>query len=200
MRPAPLPPHTPVCPRPRRLTACARAATPRADDVVENVYHQDVALEETAHSRRVFELWKWGLTLAIGMSTGLTAYVIKRGVDYLDRLRFQHTLHLIEDAEYGQAFVYFAGLAVAYVLVAAVLVAYIEPVACGSGIPEMKGYLNGAKCALKPAPCPARPATPVDSRCAVGMRSTPASVRSRPTHPPFLCLSHSVRANCSESR
>ena len=170
--------------------------------MVENVYHQDVALEETAHSRRVFELWKWGLTLAIGMSTGLTAYLIKRGVDILDHWRFGFidSLDLTDDTEYGQAFLYFAGLAVAYVLVAAVLVAYIEPVACGSGIPEMKGYLNGAKCALKPAPRPARPATPVDSRCAVGTRSTPASVRSRPTHPPFLCLSHSVRANCSESR
>lgn len=30
------------------------------------------------------------------------------------------------------------------VLIAAILVAYIEPAACGSGIPEMKGYLNGA--------------------------------------------------------
>ena len=113
-------------------------------DTVENEYRQQVALERTAREARLIELSKWALTLAIGVSTGLTAFLIKVGVDALAELRFRTTLDLIASGSHERAFVAFAGLAVLYVLVAAVLVAYVEPVACGSGIPEMKGYLNGA--------------------------------------------------------
>ena len=113
-------------------------------DIVENEYHQRVAVERTAREARVIEVSKWALTAAIGVSTGLTAFLIKVGVDALAELRFRATLDLIASGSHERAFVAFAGLAVLYVLVAAVLVAYIEPVACGSGIPEMKGYLNGA--------------------------------------------------------
>jgi H+/Cl- antiporter ClcA len=55
----------------------------------------------------------------------------------------RHTQHFLDHNQRFAAYLVFAGFAVAYVMVAAVLVAYIEPVACGSGIPEMKGYLNG---------------------------------------------------------
>ena len=37
----------------------------------------------------------------------------------------------------------YVGINLAYVLVAALLVAWVEPVARGSGIPEIKCYLNG---------------------------------------------------------
>ena len=114
-------------------------------DVVENTYHQKAAIESTPRTKQLLELSKWALTFAIGVSTGLCAFVVKLGVERLAELRFRTTLDLITEGSHVKAFGVFGGLAALYVLVAAVLVAYIEPVACGSGIPEMKGYLNGAK-------------------------------------------------------
>lgn len=42
------------------------------------------------------------------------------------------------------AYLAYAGISVGFVYVSAMLVAFVEPVAGGSGIPEIKGYLNGS--------------------------------------------------------
>jgi chloride channel 7 len=43
----------------------------------------------------------------------------------------------------GVAFVYFAALAVVYVGISSYFTAFHAPTAAGSGIPEVKAYLNG---------------------------------------------------------
>ncbi|KAK4788206.1 hypothetical protein SAY86_019525 [Trapa natans] len=47
------------------------------------------------------------------------------------------------DYEYYQAFATYASCNAAFAVIAAVLCAYIAPAAAGSGIPEVKAYLNG---------------------------------------------------------
>lgn len=59
----------------------------------------------------------------------------------------------------GSAFLSYAGLNMCYVLVAYLMVV-LEPIAAGSGIPEIKAFLNGVN-----LPRSAPPALPHDSTC-----------------------------------
>lgn len=113
-------------------------------DVIENEKYIDDMRTMTKREKRLSELAKWGLTGIIGFCTGFTAFLLRIGVEGLATLRFESTLSLIRDGHIHAAYIVFCVTGVVYVAIAAVLVAFVEPVACGSGIPEMKGYLNGA--------------------------------------------------------
>lgn len=53
------------------------------------------------------------------------------------------TMKTLRECRYYQAFAAYAGLNIALAAGAASLCAYIAPAAAGSGIPEVKAYLNG---------------------------------------------------------
>lgn len=61
----------------------------------------------------------------------------------------------------GSAFLSYAGLNMCYVLVAYLMVV-LEPIAAGSGIPEIKAFLNGVN--LPRSALPALPHDPICSR------------------------------------
>lgn len=94
------------------------------------------------------ELVRWLVTAAIGILTGLVAVFIDYFVTLLTSWKFE-TIHksLLECTPKGCLAVTLLILMAfngAFCLVAAILCA-IEPVAAGSGIPEIKCYLNGVK-------------------------------------------------------
>uniref|UniRef100_UPI00398F5849 H(+)/Cl(-) exchange transporter 6 isoform X2 n=1 Tax=Pristiophorus japonicus TaxID=55135 RepID=UPI00398F5849 len=105
---------------------------------------------ETLNNKRVrrYELVKWILVFCIGVCTGLVGLFIDYFVHLFSDLKYQIigqsveecsergclALSLLEILAFNMGFIFLASLLV-----------LIEPVAAGSGIPEIKCYLNGVK-------------------------------------------------------
>uniref|UniRef100_A0A8C2C9C8 Chloride channel 6 n=1 Tax=Cyprinus carpio TaxID=7962 RepID=A0A8C2C9C8_CYPCA len=101
---------------------------------------------------RKYEAIKWILVFAIGVSTGLVRFGTGLFVDFFVRLFTQLKFSLVgqsveECSESGclaLSLLELLALNVMFVFISSVLV-LVEPVAAGSGIPEIKSYLNGVK-------------------------------------------------------
>jgi chloride channel 7 len=90
---------------------------------------------------------QWFLTFAIGATCGVVALVVSYGSKYLTSWKFRIFNELVEREKSGQvmagaAFLSLLGINVVLASMAW-LVVYGEPMAGGSGIPEVKCYLNG---------------------------------------------------------
>lgn len=86
---------------------------------------------------------KWTLAFLIGLLTGLVGFTINLAVENIAGTKFVITNNFMLQQRYALAFGVFAGSNFILVIFAAVLCAYIAPAAAGSGIPEVKAYLNG---------------------------------------------------------
>lgn len=86
---------------------------------------------------------KWTLALLIGLTTGLVGFFNNLAVENLAGFKLLLTGNLMLKERYYEAFIAFAGCNLAFAVAAAVLCAYVAPAAAGSGIPEVKAYLNG---------------------------------------------------------
>ncbi|KNC46889.1 chloride channel 7 [Thecamonas trahens ATCC 50062] len=90
---------------------------------------------------------KWVVALLVGMATALVAYTIDMFIRGVAGAKFTLISRLIVDCDncFWSPFLSYIAVNVLLVSVAAFAVAFIEPVAAGSGIPEIKCYLNGYK-------------------------------------------------------
>uniref|UniRef100_W5L433 Chloride channel protein n=1 Tax=Astyanax mexicanus TaxID=7994 RepID=W5L433_ASTMX len=95
-----------------------------------------------------YEAVKWMLVFAIGVSTGLIGVFVDFFVRLFTQLKFRLVGQSVEEcSENGclaLSLVELLAFNMAFVFIASILV-LIEPVAAGSGIPEIKSYLNGVK-------------------------------------------------------
>ena len=107
------------------------------------------------HYHRRIEIKRWMLTFVIGAATGLVGCVVALAVSELMRIKYDHILYpWLEEARQDQSFNLlnhlkmfgtFISLNLVGIFFAALLVVFIEPVAAGSGIAEVKCTLNGIK-------------------------------------------------------
>lgn len=91
---------------------------------------------------------RWCLLFVAGALTGMIAVGVDWMVKRLFRWRFELVAAIIDSgAEAGDTIVYqylaYTGYCVAGAMIAGYLVCFVEPLAAGSGIPEVKCYLNG---------------------------------------------------------
>ncbi|KAJ3601567.1 hypothetical protein NHX12_032535 [Muraenolepis orangiensis] len=98
---------------------------------------------------RCLEISRWVVCGLIGLLTGLIACFIDILVEQLAGLKYRVVKENIEKfttvGGLSISLILWAVLNSAFVMVGAILVAYIEPIAGGSGIPQIKCYLNGVK-------------------------------------------------------
>jgi chloride channel 7 len=95
---------------------------------------------------------RWLLTIVSGVCTALVACFIDVNVKALNKLKYDATYGQIVKRDdgglwghlWGPLFT-FVGISVGFTLIPGLLVSFVEPVARGSGIPEIKCYLNGVK-------------------------------------------------------
>ncbi|KDP44103.1 hypothetical protein JCGZ_05570 [Jatropha curcas] len=90
-----------------------------------------------------YVLLKWAFALFIGLFTGLVGVFNNIAVENIAGYKFLLTFNLMEKHQYFKAFATYAGSNIALAVAAAALCAFIAPAAAGSGIPEVKAYLNG---------------------------------------------------------
>ncbi|KAF8022997.1 hypothetical protein BT93_F0492 [Corymbia citriodora subsp. variegata] len=88
-------------------------------------------------------LLKWAFALIIGLGTGLVGFFNNIAVENIAGYKLLLTTDLMSKQRYFAAFAAFAGCNVLLATAAGALCALIAPAAAGSGIPEVKAYLNG---------------------------------------------------------
>ncbi|XP_056609081.1 H(+)/Cl(-) exchange transporter 7 isoform X1 [Triplophysa dalaica] len=95
------------------------------------------------------EIKRWVICGLIGFLTGLIACCIDIVVENLAGFKYflvkQNIEKFTEVGGLSISLILWAVLNSAFVMVGAIIVAFIEPVAAGSGIPQIKCYLNGVK-------------------------------------------------------
>ena len=112
----------------------------------ESMYSDARSLEllrQPKGERLMISVWNWVTYIVLGVLTGALAFVIQRAVVALTALKVDHAVRLLDDGRVGAAFALWLGVSMAYGLVATLLVVFGETTAAGSGIPEVKAFLNG---------------------------------------------------------
>ncbi|KAB5537810.1 hypothetical protein DKX38_015343 [Salix brachista] len=111
-------------------------------EVIENYAYREEQAQRGKLYVGYYVAVKWFLALLIGIGTGLAAVFINISVENFAGWKFALTFSIIQRS-------YFAGFVI-YVLINLILVfssvyivTHFAPAAAGSGIPEIKGYLNG---------------------------------------------------------
>jgi chloride channel 7 len=93
---------------------------------------------------KVKGFWRWVYLCVTGIATGLVAVSIQYLLHHAFDLQYQLQNTL---AESGQSlwvrYAAWTGIKVCLAGIAGILVCYVQPLAAGSGIPEIKCYLNG---------------------------------------------------------
>nr|KYP42274.1 Chloride channel protein CLC-c [Cajanus cajan] len=90
-----------------------------------------------------YVMLKWVFALLIGLGTGLVGFFNSFAVENIAGFKLLMTTNLISKHRYLEAFLAYAGVNICLAAAAAALCAFIAPAAAGSGIPEVKAYLNG---------------------------------------------------------
>ena len=117
------------------------------------LFHQEL-LRQPLEYRRRLNLYRWLICGAVGCGTGVLAFAIDCICEQLFDVKFSVAAHAMTHALRGSgssAAAWVAGLAtmsainLLFVSVAVGLVVCVSPVAGGSGIPEVKAYLQGVK-------------------------------------------------------
>ncbi|KAH9684737.1 chloride channel protein CLC-c [Citrus sinensis] len=90
-----------------------------------------------------YVVFKWTLALLIGVLTGLAAVFCNFFVENIAGFKLLLINNLMLNDRHFMGFVANTSINLGLAILAAILCAYIAPAAAGSGIPEVKAYLNG---------------------------------------------------------
>ncbi|KAK4753926.1 hypothetical protein SAY87_002030 [Trapa incisa] len=86
---------------------------------------------------------KWFLSFLIGVIVSLIGFFNNLAVENIAGIKFVVTSNMMLAKRYWTAFLVFSVSNFVLTLFPAVITSYISPAAAGSGIPEVKAYLNG---------------------------------------------------------
>eukprot|EP00054_Salpingoeca_dolichothecata_P002909 m.24465 g.24465 ORF g.24465 m.24465 type:complete len:784 (+) comp13387_c0_seq1:82-2433(+) len=98
-----------------------------------------------------YHLWRWFMNFAIGFCTAICAFYIDYLVNKISTSKFDHINHYVEECDsktkgcLGTAWILLILFNVGFVFIATFLCTNFAPCASGSGIPEIKCFLNGIK-------------------------------------------------------
>ncbi|KAG7984518.1 hypothetical protein I3843_04G164600 [Carya illinoinensis] len=90
-----------------------------------------------------YTLMKWLLCFLIGLIVSLVGFCNNLAVENIAGIKFVVTSNMMLESRYGMAFLVFSVSNLVLALFASMITAFIAPAAAGSGIPEVKAYLNG---------------------------------------------------------
>jgi H+/Cl- antiporter ClcA len=115
------------------------------DSRVNLLYNVDLLSE-----KNLVSIQKWVFVLLIGACTAMIGTFIDFNVKHLSEFKFSFLYDQLDkenagDAMKGSGFLFFALMQCTMVFIACCCVVFGEPMAAGSGIPEIKTMLNGVK-------------------------------------------------------
>lgn len=113
-------------------------------DPEDHDIQREFALHRSEQDYAIADTWRWLLAMVIGAVMGVLAFVVDWAIEALNSSKFDAVRDSIRlNGTYLSPLLPWAGSSAGFALMAGGLVAFIEPLAAGSGIPEMKTYLNG---------------------------------------------------------
>nr|CAD1840140.1 unnamed protein product [Ananas comosus var. bracteatus] len=112
-------------------------------ELIENdLFNQDWRSRGRAHKLRYVFL-KWTFCLLIGIIVGAIGFFNNLAVENIVGLKLVAVSNLMDEHKYWTAFGVFATSNLVLLLFASAITAFVSPAAGGSGIPEVRAYLNG---------------------------------------------------------
>nr|UTD53595.1 chloride channel G [Casuarina glauca] len=90
-----------------------------------------------------YTFMKWLLCFLVGLTVSLVGFCNNLAVENLAGIKFVFTSNMMLESRFGIAFLVFSVSNLVLTLFASIITAFIAPAAAGSGIPEVKAYLNG---------------------------------------------------------
>mmetsp|Transcript_11530 Transcript_11530/g.32699 ORF Transcript_11530/g.32699 Transcript_11530/m.32699 type:complete len:826 (+) Transcript_11530:309-2786(+) len=111
-------------------------------DVCENIVYRAEQANRTFLDNVVYGSLKWVLCLVTAVIVAAFGIIVNFCVENLAGTKFVYTFSIMEDS-YFLSFCVYACFNCLLVLCASTLVVYWGPAAAGSGIPDVKAYLNG---------------------------------------------------------
>ncbi|KAG6542958.1 hypothetical protein Mapa_015650 [Marchantia paleacea] len=112
-------------------------------ELIENELFRQDWRSRTKHEILEYVFLKWTFVFLLGLLTGLVGFGINMAVENIAGAKFLATTKSMSVSGFMPAFLLYAGSNVLLILVSSLLCVYISPAAAGSGIPEVKAYLNG---------------------------------------------------------
>ncbi|XP_061426105.1 H(+)/Cl(-) exchange transporter 7 isoform X1 [Lethenteron reissneri] len=140
-------------PRPKEIPHSENLLSQKYESLDYDNCENQLFLEEEhnlgVQRAKFMEAGRWTVCMAIGILTALVACVIDIAIEQLAGLKYQILKQYIDtftaDGGLSVSMVIWAAMNAVIVMVGSILVAFGEPVAAGSGIPQIKCYLNGVK-------------------------------------------------------
>ncbi|CAN6298168.1 unnamed protein product [Urochloa humidicola] len=111
-------------------------------EVIENYAYREEQAQRSKFWVPYYVMLKWLFSLLIGVGTGLAAIFINLAVENFSGWKYTATFAIIKHSYFVGFFVYTV-FNLALVFSSVYIVTNFAPAAAGSGIPEIKGYLNG---------------------------------------------------------
>ncbi|GER25091.1 chloride channel clc [Striga asiatica] len=111
-------------------------------EVIENLAYRQEQAKRGKLYMGYSVVVKWILALLIGIGTALAAVCINISVENFAGWKYSLTFNIIQKS-YFVGFLIYASINLVLVLSSVYIVTKFAPAAAGSGIPEIKGYLNG---------------------------------------------------------
>ena len=113
-------------------------------DPADNDLEEDARRARKHADYKAEEQWKWAMSVLIGVVMGFLAFTVDGLIKKFNGWKYAATTNAISPGGSGfGAWIVFVIISCLLASVAGGLVSYVEPLAAGSGIPEMKTYLNG---------------------------------------------------------
>ncbi|CAN6459596.1 unnamed protein product [Victoria cruziana] len=112
-------------------------------EIIENDFFKHDWRSMGAPQRFQYVLLKWTICFLIGIITGLVGFFNNLAVENISGIKFVITSDMMSEKKYFLAFGVFTVINFVLVLFSSVITACFAPSAAGSGIPEVKSYLNG---------------------------------------------------------
>ncbi|CAI7763043.1 unnamed protein product [Closterium sp. NIES-54] len=112
-------------------------------EVLESAIHDEDWRSRTRVEHLQYTLLKWLFVLLVGAATGAVAFFINMGVENIAGFKYQMVRKYMKTESLFAGFLILVCSDVSLVLFSSVLCNVISMEAAGSGIPDVKAYLNG---------------------------------------------------------
>ncbi|KAK9808763.1 hypothetical protein WJX72_003174 [[Myrmecia] bisecta] len=113
-------------------------------DTTDNDVERATQIDRDHIDYIVEESWRWAIAFFIGLTMGFLSFLVDIGLEHLNNFKFS-TVKKVISSHGGFWAPYFTFIAICLSLtgISGCLTSYGSPLAAGSGIPEIKTYLNG---------------------------------------------------------